>query len=43
VASVTRTAKGTGRKRKVKLSSSQVAMAHKLGVPLEEYAKYVKE
>ena len=43
VASVTRTAKGTGRKRRVKLSSSQVAMANKLGVPLEEYAKYVKE
>ena len=43
VASVTRTAKGTGRKRRVKLSSSQVAMANKLGVPLEEYAKYVME
>ena len=43
VASVTRTAKGTGRKRRVKLTSSQVAMAAKLGVPLEEYAKYVKE
>ena len=43
VASITRTAKGTGRKRRVKLSSSQVAMANKLGVPLEEYAKYVKE
>ena len=43
VASVTRTAKGSGRKRRVKLSSSQVAMANKLGVPLEEYAKYVKE
>ena len=43
VASVTRTAKGTGRKRRVKLSSSQVAMPNKLGVPLEEYAKYVKE
>ena len=43
VASVTRTAKGTGRKRRVKLSSSQVAMANKLVVPLEEYAKYVKE
>ena len=43
VASVTRTAKGAGRKRRVKLSSSQVAMANKLGVPLEEYAKYVKE
>ena len=27
----------------VRLSPSQVAMAKKLGVPLEEYAKYVKE
>ena len=31
-----------GRKSKVKLSSSQVAIATKLGEPLEEYAKYVK-
>lgn len=31
----------SGRKT-VKLTSSQVAMAKKLGVPLEEYAKYVK-
>lgn len=30
-------------RRTVKLSSSQVAIAKKLGVPLEEYAKYVKE
>ena len=29
--------------RKVRLSPSQVAIAKKLGVPLEEYAKYVKE
>ena len=29
-------------RRKVKLSPSQVAIAKKLGVPLEEYAKYVK-
>lgn len=34
--------KPTGR-RKVKLSPSQVAIAKKLGVPLEEYAKYVKD
>jgi len=27
----------------VKLTKSQVAIAKKLGVPLEEYAKYVKE
>ena len=32
----------TGR-RSVKLTKSQVAIAKKLGVPLEEYAKYVKE
>ena len=30
-------------KRTVRLTSSQVAIAKKLGVPLEEYAKYVKE
>jgi hypothetical protein len=37
VASATRSSK-TGRKS-VKLTSSQVAIAKKLGVPLEEYAK----
>lgn len=30
-------------RRTVKLTPSQVAIAKKLGVPLEEYAKYVKE
>ena len=30
-------------RRTVKLTPSQVAMAKKLGVPLEEYAKYVKD
>jgi len=30
-------------RRSVKLSPSQVAIAKRLGVPLEEYAKYVKE
>ena len=30
-------------KRTVRLTPSQVAIANKLGVPLEEYAKYVKE
>jgi len=30
-----------GTKRSVRLSASQVAIAKKLGVPLEEYAKYV--
>ena len=34
---------GSGRTSKVRLSRSQVAIAKKLGVPLEEYAKYVKE
>jgi len=36
--------RSTGRQgsRKVRLSQSQVAIAKKLGVPLEEYAKYVK-
>jgi len=30
-------------RRSVRLSPSQVAIAKKLGVPIEEYAKYVKE
>ena len=30
-------------RRTVKLTPSQVAIAKRLGVPLEEYAKYVKE
>jgi hypothetical protein len=43
VASVSRSTKtGRGSKR-VRLSQTQVAIAKKLGVPLEEYAKYVKE
>ena len=41
VASVSRGSK-SGRK-KVRLTPSQVSIAKKLGVPLEEYAKYVKE
>jgi len=32
-----------GGRKTVRLSPSQVAIAKKLGVPLEEYAKYVKE
>lgn len=40
VASASRSQK-TGGSRKVKLTPSQVAIAKKLGVPLEEYAKYV--
>ena len=44
VASVNRSV-GTGRSsgNKVRLTSRQVAMAKKLGVTLEQYAKYVKE
>ena len=42
VASVSRNSP-KGRGRKVRLTSSQVAIAKKLGVPLEEYAKYVKD
>ncbi|MAH48303.1 hypothetical protein CMI37_20935 [Candidatus Pacearchaeota archaeon] len=41
VASVSRGSR-SGRK-KVRLTPSQVTIAKKLGVPLEEYAKYVKE
>ena len=41
VAGVSRTSSSNGRKQ-VKLTPSQVAIAKKLGVPLEEYAKYVK-
>jgi hypothetical protein len=33
----------TSARRTVRLSPSQVAIAKKLGVPLEEYAKYVKD
>jgi len=41
VASANRSTK-TGR-RTVRLTPSQIAIAKKLGVPLEEYAKHVKE
>jgi len=40
VASVSRR---SGGRKTVKLTKSQVVIAKKLGVPLEEYAKYVKE
>jgi len=43
VASVSRSTSGRSSGRKVRLTPSQVAIAKKLGVPLEEYAKYVKE
>ena len=42
VASATRSPR-KGRSKTVRLTPSQVAIAKKLGVPLEEYAKYVKE
>jgi|TARA_R110000744_G_scaffold23434_1_gene59437 hypothetical protein len=41
-ASATRSTAKTGR-RSVKLSPSQIAMAKRLNVPLEEYAKFVKD
>ena len=40
VASAGRSQQG---RRTVKLTKSQVAIAKRLGVPLEEYARYVKE
>jgi hypothetical protein len=43
VASVNRSASSGRGKKQVRLTSNQVTMAKKLGVPLEEYAKYVKE
>ena len=42
VASVSRSSSGRSSGKKVRLTPSQVAIAKKLGVPLEEYAKYVK-
>lgn len=42
VASASRATGAAPARRLVKLSPSQVAIAKKLGVPLEEYAKYVK-
>ena len=41
VASAKRSA-STGRKRTVRLTPSQVAIAKRLGVPLEDYAKQLK-
>jgi hypothetical protein len=43
VASVSRGSSGRSSGKKVRLTPSQVAIAKKLGVPIEEYAKYVKE
>ena len=43
VASVSRSPGGRSKGKKVRLTPSQISIAKKLGVPLEEYAKYVKE
>ena len=43
VASANRSTQPAKRKGTVRLTPSQVAIAKKLGVPLSEYAKYVKE
>ena len=43
VAGVSRPNSGRSNWRKVRLTPSQVAIAKKLGVPLSEYAKYVKD
>jgi hypothetical protein len=43
VAPASRSSGVSNARRTVKLTPSQVAIAKKLGVPLEEYAKYVKE
>ena len=43
VAPATRSTQPARRKGTVRLTPSQVAIAKKLGVPLSEYAKYVKE
>jgi len=43
VASVNRGGQVGARKGTVRLTPSQVAISKKLGVPLSEYAKYVKE
>jgi hypothetical protein len=33
---------GSGRKRQVRLSKSEVEMARRLNVPVQEYAKHIK-
>tara|TARA_R100000808_G_C2153593_1_gene163940 strand:+ start:984 stop:1838 length:855 start_codon:yes stop_codon:yes gene_type:complete len=43
VAGVSRQTSGRSSGKKVRLTPSQVTIAKKLGVPLSEYAKYVKE
>jgi len=43
VASVSRQGSGRSSGKRVRLTPSQIAISKKLGVPLEEYAKYVKE
>jgi len=43
VAPASRSSGSSNARRSVRLTPSQVAIAKKLGVPIEEYAKYVKE
>ena len=43
VAASSRGASGRKASRKVKLTSSQVAIAKRLNVPLEEYAKHIEK
>jgi len=43
VAGVSRSSGKTSGRKKVRLTPTQVAIAKKLGVPLEEYAKYVND
>ena len=43
VAGVSRSTTGRTNSKRVKLPPTQVAIAKKLGVPLEEYAKYVRD
>ena len=43
VASANRSSSKNARSKTVRLTPSQVAIAKKLGVPLTEYAKYVKQ
>jgi len=43
VAPATRSSGVNSARRTVRLTPSQIAIAKKLGVPIEEYAKYVKD
>ena len=43
VTTVAPAVRNQGGRKTVRLTKSQIAISKKLGVPLEEYAKYVKE